>query len=80
MQHSWVILCKPSRKKGQFHGFVHQLIAQFQGICLKEAQPKGRTFPARAAPSGRTLGPVKAPFKPTFRLILIDLRLKCASA
>jgi hypothetical protein len=65
----WVILCKPSRKKGQFHGCTHQLIAQFHGICLKESQPRKRTFAERAALLERTFGRVSAPEKRTFPLI-----------
>jgi hypothetical protein len=75
MQHSWVILCNRSRKKGQFRGFVHQLIAQFQGIPLEKSQPAERTFAGRMTPSKRTFGRVKPPSKPTFALILQHLRL-----
>jgi hypothetical protein len=78
MQHRWVILCNPSRKKDQFHGFTHQLIAQFQGIPLEKSQPAVRTFAGRAAPLERTFDGVSAPLKPTLRLIPKDLRLKCA--
>jgi hypothetical protein len=66
----WVILCKPSRNKGQFRGCTHQLIAQFHGICLKKSQPRKRTFARRAAPLERTLVGVNAPSERAFVLIL----------
>jgi hypothetical protein len=83
---SWEILCEPLLLKGQFHGFTHQLNGQFQGICLKESQPKERTFAGRAEPPKRTFGRVKAPSEPSSSLILLDLtkhpipeRKKCRS-
>jgi hypothetical protein len=65
----WVILCKPSRKKGQFRGCTHQLIAQFHGIRLKKSQPRKRTFARRAAPLERTLDGANAPSARTIVLI-----------
>src|SRR5208337_4347378 len=73
LRYVWEILCEPLLLFGQFHGFTYLLNGQFQGICLKESQPKERTFAGRAAPLERTFGRVKAPSKPTFTLILRDL-------
>jgi hypothetical protein len=71
----WEILRYSFLLFGQFHGFTHQLIGQFQGIPLEKSQPGERTFAGQVTPSKRTFGPVNAPEKPTLRLILHHLAL-----
>jgi hypothetical protein len=72
---SWEILWLRAQLFGQFHGFTHQLIAQFQGIPLEKSQPNERTFAGQVTPSKRTFGRVNAPEKPTLRLIPHHLAL-----